>query len=100
LTAAIAISTAAMPTSECMKATSSGIAVICTLRATTAPIKPPSAMPPMMTTQLWVSVSVTATAMAMPIMPNRLPRREVSGDDRPFNARIKKTDAMRYASAT
>ena len=41
LTTAIAISTAAMPTSECIAATSSGICVICTRRATTAPIAPP-----------------------------------------------------------
>ena len=99
LTAAIAINTAARPTSECMKATSSGMAVICTLRATTAPMAPPSAMPPIIITQFLVSVSVTDTAIAMPIMPNRLPRREVSGDDRPFNARMKKTEATRYASA-
>ena len=38
LTAAMAISTAARPTSECIAATSSGICVICTRRATTAPI--------------------------------------------------------------
>ena len=42
--AAIAISTAAMPTSECIAATSSGICVICTRRATTAPIAPPTAI--------------------------------------------------------
>ena len=45
LTAAIAISTAAMPTSEWKAATSSGICVICTRRAITAPIAPPTAMP-------------------------------------------------------
>ena len=44
-TAATAISTAARPTSECMAATSSGICVICTRRATTPPITPPTAMP-------------------------------------------------------
>ena len=46
LTAAMAMSTAARPTSECMAATSSGICVICTRRATIAPIVPPIAMPP------------------------------------------------------
>ena len=41
LTTETAISTAAMPTSECIAATSSGICVICTRRATNAPIEPP-----------------------------------------------------------
>ncbi len=45
LTAAIAMNTAARPTSECMAATSSGICVICTRRATTAPIAPPTTIP-------------------------------------------------------
>ena len=45
LTAAIAMRTAARPTSECIAATSSGICVICTRRATTAPIAPPTTMP-------------------------------------------------------
>ena len=45
LIAAIAISTAARPTSECIAATSSGICVICTRLATTAPMVPPTAMP-------------------------------------------------------
>ena len=45
LTVAIAISTAAMPTSEWNAATSSGICVICTRRAITAPTAPPIAMP-------------------------------------------------------
>jgi len=43
-TTATAISTAAMPTSECIAATSSGICVICTRRATNAPTMPPIAM--------------------------------------------------------
>ena len=46
LTAATAMNTAARPTSECIAATSSGICVICTRRATIAPIVPPTAMPP------------------------------------------------------
>src|SRR5688500_2648004 len=100
LTAAIAMNTAARPTSECMKATSSGIAVICTRRATTAPIAPPSAIQPTIKAQFLVMVSVVTTAMAIPTMPNRLPRRAVTGELKPFSARIKKTDAIRYASAT
>ena len=43
-TAPIAMRTAAMPTSECIAATSSGIWVISTRRATTAPIVPPITM--------------------------------------------------------
>ncbi len=100
LTAAIAINTAARPTSECMKATSSGIAVICTRRATTAPMTPPIAMQASISAQFLVMVSVVTTAIAIPTMPNKLPRRAVSGELRPFSARIKKTDAIRYASAT
>ncbi len=45
LTAATAISTAAMPTSEWNAATSSGICVIATRLAITAPTAPPTAMP-------------------------------------------------------
>ena len=45
LTAATAISTAARPTSEWNAATSSGICVICTRLAMTAPMAPPTTMP-------------------------------------------------------
>ena len=38
---------------------------------------------------------VVAMAMAMPIMPLRLPVREEAGDDRPFSARMKRTPAAR-----
>ena len=100
LTAAIAINTAAKPTSECINATSSGIAVICTRRATTAPMVPPRAMQPTINAQFLVTVSVVRTAIAIPTIPNKLPRRAVSGELSPFKARIKKTDAIRYASAT
>src|SRR5271168_4283844 len=37
-------------------------------------------------------------ATAMPIMPNRLPCRDVTGDDSPRNARMNRTAATRYAS--
>src|SRR5205809_385852 len=47
----------------------------------------------------FVIVSVTTMAMAMPIMPKRLPRRAVSWWDRPFRARMKRTLANRYQSA-
>ena len=39
--------------------------------------------------------SVVSTAMPMPIMPKRLPWREVAGDDKPRNARMKRTPATR-----
>jgi hypothetical protein len=94
-TTAIAISTAAMPTSECIAATSSGICVISTRLATVAPMIPPTTMPARMSHQLCVSVSVVPTAISMPMMPNRLPRREDSGEDNPFNARMNSTEAIR-----
>ncbi len=64
-----------MPTSEWKAATSSGIEVIGTRRAITAPMPPPSAMPPTTSAQEMPSVggcapSVVSTAMVMPIMPN------------------------------
>src|SRR5450631_1016042 len=37
-------------------------------------------------------------ATAMPIMPNRLPDRDVTGDDSPRNARMNRTAATKYAS--
>ena len=67
-----------MPTSEWKAATNSGIEVIGTRRAMTAPIEPPIAMPTITRIQAkpsaggWLA-SVVATAIAMPIMPNRLP---------------------------
>src|ERR1700722_3999291 len=38
------------------------------------------------------------TATAMPIMPNRLPDRDLTGDDSPLSARMNRTAATRYAS--
>jgi hypothetical protein len=37
--------------------------------------------------------SVVTTAIAMPIMPSRLPRRLLSGEDRPRKARMKQMPA-------
>ncbi len=89
-----------MPTSEWKAATSSGIEVIGTRRAITAPMPPPSAMPPATSAHDTVSVggcepSVVSTAMVMPIMPNWLPRRLESGLDRPRSARMNRTPATR-----
>ena len=89
-----------MPTSEWKAATSSGIEVIGTRRAITAPAPPPMPMPTITSTQALndaggCDASVVTMAMAMPIMPSKLPRRLVSGLDRPRNARMNKTPAMR-----
>ena len=89
-----------MPTSEWKAATSSGIEVIGTRRAITAPVPPPIAMATTTSAQApspagGCAASVVATAIAMPIMPNRLPRRLVSGCDSPRSARMKRTPATR-----
>src|SRR5882757_11226148 len=93
-----------MPTSEWKAATSSGIEVIGTRRAITAPTLPPMAMPRMTSSQAtpsaggWLA-SVVATAIAMPIMPKKLPWRDVAGLDRPRSDRMKSTPATRYNTA-
>ncbi len=89
-----------MPTSEWKAATSSGIEVIGTRRAITAPTPPPIPMPRMTRIQEKTlaggcDASVTTIAIAMPIMPNRLPCRLVSGLDSPRSARMKRTPATR-----
>ncbi len=63
-----------MPTSEWKAATSSGIDVIGTRRAITAPMPPPTTMPPTTRPQASGLVggcepSVVSTAIVMPIMP-------------------------------
>src|ERR1700686_4712970 len=93
-----------MPTSEWNAATSSGIEVIGTRRAITAPIEPPMATPRITSTQATLSAggcaaSVVATAIAMPAMPKRLPRRDDAGLDNPRSARMNRTPATRYKIA-
>ena len=44
---------------------------------------------------LTISSAVVSTAMVMPTMPNRLPRIDVVGCDRPFSAWMKQTLATR-----
>src|ERR1700704_946684 len=93
-----------MPTSEWKAATSSGIEVIGTRRAMTAPILPPMAMPRITSTQArpsaggWLA-SVVATAMAMPAMPRKLPLRDVAGLDSPRSDRMNSAPATRYKTA-
>src|SRR5882757_3836559 len=93
-----------MPTSEWNAATSSGIEVIGTRRAITAPMLPPMAMPRMTSTQARPSVggwlaSVVATAIAMPVMPKKLPWRDEAGLDKPRSDRMNSTPATRYRTA-
>jgi hypothetical protein len=69
---------AARPTSEWNIATSCGIAVIWMVRARQAPMPPPIAKPRMISSHESPldggrSASVVTTAIAMPIMPKRLP---------------------------
>src|ERR1700675_4951419 len=93
-----------MPTSEWNAATSSGIEVIGTPRAINARIEPPMATPRTTSTQAMPSAggwaaSVVATAIAMPIMPKKLPRRDVAGLDSPRSDRMNRTPATRYKTA-
>src|ERR1700742_3572959 len=93
-----------MPTSEWKAATSSGIEVIGTRRAITAPMLPPIAMPRITSTQAVPSAggcdaSVVTTAIAMPIMPKKLPWRDEAGLDSPRSDRMNNTPATRYRTA-
>ena len=89
-----------MPTSEWNAATSSGIEVIGTRRAITAPMEPPIAIPRITRSQAMPSAggwlaSVVATAIAMPAMPRKLPRRLDAGLDSPRSDRMNSTPATR-----
>src|ERR1700712_659232 len=93
-----------MPTSEWNAATSSGIDVIGTRRAITAPIEPPMATPSATSSQPTPSAggcaaSVVAIAIPMPIMPKKLPWRDDAGLDSPRSDRMNRTPATRYRTA-
>src|ERR1700738_4074330 len=109
-----------MPTSEGNAATSSGIDVIGTRRAITAPMLPPMATPSTTSIQPTPSAggrgargvapavtapaggaarSVVATAIAMPAMPKKLPWRDEAGLDSPRSDRMNRTPATRYKIA-
>ena len=81
--AAAATNTAARPTSEWNAATSCGNAVIWMRRATMMPTVPPITIPSRISRYpdplMPCCARVATTAMVMPIMPNRLPSREVTG---------------------
>ena len=69
-------------------------------RAITAPMPPPMARPPTISSQVSAEpslscASVVAMAMAMPTMPYRLPRRELSGLDSPRSAMMNSTPEAR-----
>src|SRR6195952_372300 len=93
-----------MPTSEWKAATSSGIDVIGTRRAITAPMLQPMAIPSTTRNQArpsaggWLA-SVVTIAIAMPIMPKKLPWRDVAGLDSPRSDRMNSTPATRYNTA-
>ena len=101
--AEIATKTAASPTRLWKPATSSGIAVIGILNAIKAPIEPPSSRN--ISTYIKpdekfpTDKKVTATAITIPIIPNKFPRLEVSGEDKPLKAKINKTPDIRYKVA-
>ena len=92
-----ATSAAAPPPTPLKRATSCGIWVICTRRATGAAIAEPTAMAPRiqgMLSSLDERKTVT-TAMSAPAAPMRLPRRAVFGELNPLSARMKQTAATR-----
>ena len=87
--------TAARPTRLWKPATSSGICVICTRAATTAPTAPPITIikrmiqvPPTPSPRM-----VATTASAMPMMPNQMARLAFSWLESPPSARMKRTAA-------
>ena len=95
----MATKTAASPTKLWKPATSSGIAVIGILKAISVPIDPPinskisKYKNPV--EKLPIETMVTPIAIAIPIIPNKFPFLEVSGDERPLRAKIKSTPEIR-----
>src|SRR3954453_19894024 len=78
------------------------MAVIWILRAVTSPMPPPITIAPMISGSDATScvANVVTTAIVIPIMAVRLPRRLLSGLERPLSARMKQTPAARYARST
>ena len=97
--AEIATKTAARPTKLWKPATSSGIAVIGILNAINAPSDPPinnkiiKYKNPV--EKLPTETIVTPIANTIPIIPNKLPCLDVSGDERPLSAKMKRTPEIR-----
>ena len=90
----IATNTAARPTKLWNPATSSGIAVIGILYAIKAPTVPPINKKPKTyknpVEKFPTDKKVTPMAIAIPIIPNKFPFLEVSGDESPLRAKINK----------
>ncbi len=97
--AEIATNTAANPTRLWKPATSSGIAVIGILKAINAPTAPPKIIKIKINAnpdeKFPTDKKVTVTAIIIPIIPNKLPCLDVSGDDNPLRARIKSTPEIK-----
>ena len=90
----IATNTAARPTKLWNPATSSGIAVIGILYAIKAPVVPPINKKPKTyknpVEKFPTDKKVTPIAIAIPIIPNKFPCLDVSGDESPLRAKINK----------
>ena len=95
----IATKTAARPTKLWKPATSSGIAVIGILNAISDPIDPPISSKiskyknPV--EKLPTETIVTPIANTIPIIPNKFPCLDVSGEERPLRAKINNTPDIR-----
>ena len=99
MNAATATNTAAKPTKLWNPATSSGIAVMGILKAINEPIAPPTTKKiktyKKPVEKFPTDKNVTLTAITIPIIPKRLPCLEVSGEDKPLNAKINKTPEIK-----
>ena len=97
--AEMATKTAARPTKLWKPATSSGIAVIGILNAINAPIDPPINKKIIKyknpVEKLPTDMIVTPMANAIPMIPNKFPCLEVSGDERPLRAKMNNTPEIR-----
>ena len=97
--AEIVINTAAKPTRLWNPATNSGIAVIGILNAINAPIAPPNSkniktyINPV--EKFPTDKIVTTIAIIIPIIPNRFPCLDVSGEERPLKAKINSTPEIK-----
>ena len=94
---ASAISAAAPPPTPLKSATICGIAVICTLRAATAPKPPPITIAIAIAHQLVdpILIHVTTIASTIPAAPIWLPRRACAGLERKRSARTNVTIEIR-----
>ena len=95
----IATKTAARPTKLWNPATNSGMAVIGILNAINDPIDPPITNKTNRyknpVEKFPTEIIVTPIAIAIPIIPNKFPFLEVSGDERPLRAKINNTPEIK-----